>query len=398
MSTIVYLRQDQQDVKEINLEMLKNMVIKENMYFGVMNEAFVYENYMATSPDIREKYFVLFDRKLYGRGFEFYVGEDYHVELTLHAFSTRRDILSYYTFIRDFCEELGLDEFEQEGERCFLDQLDALYKEAVLYHRSLIKDHLKPNITVFCCIYPIEIDEKLVDSIRLLGEEAAHDLYERYLDERQKQDLYYAKPVLFKGPPIRARYAIVEDVPSILPDKARLPAVFQLRFKEPIKEWSILLFKKKDEDYVPEAEIDYIDFLDMIRTVKCPRFDASHLIVTYDMQLDRKVQQWKIRKNRERLILWLKNEHERKEVPKKIEFVRMFQDDEGASCALYKFKMNWMGKWLLGIASEDGCYSTFQEHHPKNEKKDAERLLAEMKKAKKEIDQQIEKEEKDQAD
>lgn len=247
MSNVVYLRQDQQDVKEINLEMLKNMVIKENMYFGVMNEAFVYENYTDTDPDIREKYFVLFDRKLYGRGFELYVGEDYHVELTLHAFSTRRDVLSYYTFIRDFCEELGLDEFEQEGERCFLEQLDDLYREAVLYHRKLIKEQLKPNITVFGCIYPIEIDEKLVDSIRLLKEEAAHDLYERYLDERQKQDLYYAKPVLFKGPPISARYAIVEDVPSVLPDKNRLPAVFQLRFKEPVEEWSIVFLRKREK-------------------------------------------------------------------------------------------------------------------------------------------------------
>lgn len=123
----------------------------------------------------------------------------------------------------------------------------------------------------------------------------------------------------------------------------------------------------------------------MIRVVKYPRFDASHLIVTYNAGLDEKVQQWKIRKNREQLIAWLKNEHERREAPKKIEFVRMFQNDEGASCALYKFKMNWMGKWLLGIVSEDGCYSAFREHQPKSEEKDAKKLLTEMKKAKKEF-------------
>ena len=64
MSNVVYLRQDQQNVKEINMEMLKKMVIKEHLYFGVMNEIFVYENYAGNGSDIREKYFVLFDRSL----------------------------------------------------------------------------------------------------------------------------------------------------------------------------------------------------------------------------------------------------------------------------------------------------------------------------------------------
>ena len=379
MSNVVYLRQDQQNVKEINMEMLKKMVIKEHLYFGVMNEIFVYENYAGNDSDIREKYFVLFDRSLYGRGFELYVGDDYHVELILHAFSTKIDIAAYYTFIRDLCRELGLDEFEQEGERCFLDQLDDLYREAALYHRKLIKEQLKPNITVFGCIYPIEIDEKLTDGIRLLKEEAAHDLYERYLDERQKQDLYYAKPVLFKGPPIHARYAIVEGVPSILPNKAKLPAVYQLHFKEAIKEWSILLLKKKEQDYSPEAEIDYDDFLHMIRAAKCPRFDASHLIVTYDDSLDEKVQQWKIRKGRERLILWLRKEHGPVADPPKIAFVKEIRNEAGETCALYKFKKSWLSKWLLGIVTENDCFSAFEEYHAENDIQDAEKLWMRLK-------------------
>ena len=80
--------------------------------------------FMKTMPAMAlisvKSIFVLFDRSLYGRGFELYVGDDYHVELTLHAFSTKIDIAAYYTFIRDLCRELGLDEFEQEGERCFI--------------------------------------------------------------------------------------------------------------------------------------------------------------------------------------------------------------------------------------------------------------------------------------
>ena len=204
-----------------------------------------------------------------------------------------------------YAESLDLMNSNRKGSDVFLTSW-MIFIEKQSY---MIKEQLKPNITVFGCIYPIEIDEKLTDGIRLLKEEAAHNLYERYLDERQKQDLYYAKPVLFKGPPIHARYAIVEGVPSILPNKAQLPAVYQLRFKEEIKEWSILLLKKKEQDYSPEAEIDYDDFLHMIRAAKCPRFDASHLIVTYDDSLDEKVQQWKIRKGRERLILWLRKEH-----------------------------------------------------------------------------------------
>ena len=194
LSNVVRIRQDQETLQTIDLSFLKEWLMRQQLYFGVLNEAYALENYEKTDADIRGIRFVIFDRQCFGRGFQLLVEEDYDLELTLNAFATERDVQSFFLGIRDLCETLAVDEFEQEGERCFLDQIDALYKESIKQNRWLVKHRLQERTTIFGCIYPIMIEESLIRHLALLEEPAAYRLYERYLDERSLRQLKRQPP------------------------------------------------------------------------------------------------------------------------------------------------------------------------------------------------------------
>lgn len=373
MSTVVIIRQKQDRVQTIDLNLLKDWVIKEKLYFGMMNQALAYQPYQSEEPDIYEKYFVIIDRKLFGRGFEFYVSEDDHIELTLHAFSTPTDIFIFYKFIRDVCAAYQIDEFEQDGERCFTDELNDLYKKAIAFHRYLVKEKLNPHVTIFGGIFPIAVEDKLINNIKLLKPSAAHKLYERYLDEKQKMDCYYGVPLLLEESSLHARYALIKDVPTILPQKAQLPAALQLKIKKPVQCWSVLLLKKEGDDLKEEAELDYEEFFKWIHSVKCPSFDQDHWIVTYDEKIDSIIQRWKKEQGKQKLIEWLCSS-ELGVSPKKIEYVKQFSVDD-TLCRIYRYKKSWMGKWLLAIEWETGAFSAFQEYKPESAEEDAKAIL-----------------------
>lgn len=275
MSNVVRIRQDQETLQTIDLSFLKEWLMRQQLYFGVLNEAYALENYEKTDADIRGIRFVIFDRQCFGRGFQLLVEEDYDLELTLNAFATERDVQSFFLGIRDLCEELAVDEFEQEGERCFLDQIDALYKELIKQNRWLVKHRLQERTTIFGCIYPIMIEESLIRHLALLEEPAAYRLYERYLDEKQHLEAYYGKPVVWKeGSERTARYPLVEGALTILPLEGDWPQAYQLHELPQIQSWSVFLLKKKGEegDLRREANIPYAEFMKLVRPLKMSAF------------------------------------------------------------------------------------------------------------------------------
>ena len=50
--------------------------MRQQLYFGVLNEAYALENYEKTDADIRGIRFVIFDRQCIGRGFQLLVEQD----------------------------------------------------------------------------------------------------------------------------------------------------------------------------------------------------------------------------------------------------------------------------------------------------------------------------------
>ena len=84
LSNVVRIRQDQETLQTIDLSFLKEWLMRQQLYFGVLNEAYALENYEKTDADIRGIRFVIFDRQCFGRGFQLLVEEDYDLELTLY--------------------------------------------------------------------------------------------------------------------------------------------------------------------------------------------------------------------------------------------------------------------------------------------------------------------------
>ena len=396
MSNVVRIRQDQETLQTIDLSFLKEWLMRQQLYFGVLNEAYALENYEKTDADIRGIRFVIFDRQCFGRGFQLLVEEDYDLELTLNAFATERDVQSFFLGIRDLCEELAVDEFEQEGERCFLDQIDAPYKELIKQNRWLVKHRLQERTTIFGCIYPIMIEESLIRHLALLEEPAAYRLYERYLDEKQHVEAYYGKPVVLKeGSERTARYPLVEGALTILPLEGDWPQAYQLHELPQIQSWSVFLLKKKGEegDLRREANIPYAEFMKLVRPMKCPHFDAAHLLVAYDEALDREVRAWQREQGKKRMIRWLSNERELGGPSARVEFVSAFTDADDVRCAIYKYKKSRFDRWLLGITSERGTFSEFREYREECAQEDARELLERLKTFWKRKAQEIERKE-----
>ena len=53
LSNVVRIRQDQETLQTIDLSFLKEWLMRQQLYFGVLNEAYALENYEKTDADIR---------------------------------------------------------------------------------------------------------------------------------------------------------------------------------------------------------------------------------------------------------------------------------------------------------------------------------------------------------
>ena len=57
---------------------------------------------------------------------------------------------------------------------------------------------------------------------------------------------------------------------------------------------------------------------------------------------------------------WLSDPSELGKKPAKIEYTNAFADEDGINCLIFKYKKNAFGKWLLGIVSESGTFSEWE--------------------------------------
>ena len=285
MSVIVNLKQKKGFLKKpvkIEMPFLQSAVYDADMYFGIPNEAYVIDQYEGGN-DIRETLFVLYRKDIYGRGMSFFVDKDYNIELVLNNPATQRDIESFYKVIAFCCKQLKLDSFEQEDEIIKLNDIESKKNEIIGFNKSLIKGMFKPDLTLFGAIYPIAIEAEFIESLENMTEDEAYLAYEKYLDEKQKMDCYFAKPSLFntsqKGEYIVARYVLTEDVPSIFPVSPYLPFGYRQELKEKVQEWNVIIAGEREGRMQALAQLSFDELLNMLDREKLGKFDARHYIV-----------------------------------------------------------------------------------------------------------------------
>ena len=266
--------------------------------------------------------------------------------------------------------------FFQDGEKKSTEDANRLKDECYAFNHNVIKD-LKAGLTIFGCIYPITIDDALIEAFAKV-EENKYDLcFEAYLDLKQKRDCYYAKPLLYRtnGTYI-ARYALTEGVPSIFPMKAVLP--FGYNQKIQVSSFYVNVVVKKGEEFVVKTEVPYDDFLDMALKMGFKRFDHDHLLLTVEDRFLDEINRYSIKRAEEKLSDWLSDIRELGVRPAKIKYTSVI-DDDGHECFIFKYKKKLFDPWLLGIVSERGTFSDMKPYSRDSEEEDARKILNKLK-------------------
>lgn len=374
MSIVVNINQNTQTPKKIGLKFLSGWTDFENQYFGVPNHAFVLDTYEG-EEDIREQLFVLFDRKKYGRGMSFTIDRNYDVELVLNYPATKTDIEMFYKFIGDFCRNFKLGTFIQEGDEYHLDAIPSLKNEALAFNEDLVKTNLKSGLTLFGCIYPIVLEDTFLRKIKGLTSADAYAYFEAYLDEKQKQDCYFAKPLIYNIPAKQtaiAKYALTENVPSIFPLEKYLPFGYNQNLKDEITSWNVVLVY--DNLQIAE-EMPYDDFCAVIPVASFPRFDEKHVVITFKKEWLKIIERKNVERAKNKLEEWLADARELGKKPIKIEHTTSFVDEDGIRCYVFKYKKSLLSPWWLGIVSDSGTFSEMKVYHKDSEIEDAKHIL-----------------------
>ena len=197
MSVVVNIKQNPKKTKKIGLKFLNGWLRTCNLCFGVPNQAYCLENYEG-KEDLRNQLFVIYNPKSLGRGFSFTIEENYDVELVLNFPATKNDIILFYKFIDLFCSNFKIKTFIHEGEEYSLDKIESLMNATIAFNKKLVKNDLESDLTIFGCIYPIVLEKDFIKKIKQLNEDEAYQLYEEYLNKKQKEDYYFAKPIIYE--------------------------------------------------------------------------------------------------------------------------------------------------------------------------------------------------------
>lgn len=377
MSVVVNILQKNKKTKKIGLNFLKSFTKEEGLYYGVPNNAYVIDEYKG-QEDLRTTLFILYDQNIYGRGFSFLVKDNYDIELVLNYPSTKRDIEIFYKFIKNFCKNFKLDHFLQEDEEYSIDKIEELKEESIMFNQNIMKKMLKPNLTIFGCIYPIVLEEEFIKTLEKAQDDKVQNLFEEYLNMKQTIDCYFAKPLIYENKnddKYLAKYVLTKDVPSIFPTNTYLPFGYNQNLKDNIRSWSVSLVDYKNDKYQVIKDISYDSFCKIIDISKYKKFDEKHIIITFDNNILSLINKDEINKAKKKMEEWLLHPNELGKKPSKLEYTNSFIDEFEDTCYIFKFKKNTLSKWTLGIVSESGTFSNMQKYSKRTEIKDAKEML-----------------------
>lgn len=375
MSVVVNIKQNPKKNKKIGLKFLNGWLRTCNLCFGVPNQAYCLENYEG-KEDLRNQLLIIYNPKSLGRGFSFTIEENYDVELVLNFPATKNDIILFYKFIDLFCSNFKIKTFIHEGEEYSLDKIESLMNATIAFNKKLVKNDLESDLTIFGCIYPIVLEKDFIKKIKQLNEDEAYQLYEEYLNKKQKEDYYFAKPIIYedKNKKYYAKYALTENVPTIFPIETYLPFGYDQNLEKNIKTWNVSLIENKNGKFDLLDKISYDNFCKLVDLSKYPKFDEKHIIITFNQEILEKTDKYLIDKAKIELENWLSDIRELGRKPVKIEYTNTFEEN-GIKCYIFKYKKTLLSKWFLGIVSDSGTFSEMKEYNKNTEVEDAKRII-----------------------
>ncbi len=371
MSVVVNIKNKQ----KITYKNLVDRATKEVLYLGIYNECFCLDKYKG-STDIRNQPFILFSQKLFGRGFIFLLDDLYNIELTLNYPASIIDIIIFYKFIINLCNDFKIKNILVDGEKYNVLDIPKLQKTSTEFNKTIIHTNLKVGLTIFGCIYPIVLDEDLILKLRSNNIDKANNYFAKVLDKLQKPMYYYAKPLIYKvNKKYIARYALTKNVPTIFPKTTELPFGYDQKLKDKIMAWNVVIIDDSENKFTLVSEIPYQVFGEIINIKKRTNFDQEHKLITIDDSLLKKIKKYNIKAATEKLIVWLQDFRELGHRPARIKYTNEFITEDNIHCYIFKYKKTLFSKWYLGICSDSGVFSNFQEYHKNTELKDALNII-----------------------
>lgn len=287
MAVRVVIQQKGRASRKIDLLFLREWVENERVYFGEPGEAWEWQNYSG-GLDLRERLVVLYDEKGYGRGVGMIVHKDYSIELTLSVPPTSWDIDLFYRLIASLCKMFDRKTFLHEGKKCTVEKLENLKESTTVYMQRYVKKYLTADYTVFGCMYPIEIEQEFIDSIREVSEEEALRMYSEYLHEKQNLDCKYVYAKLFRNlmsGKMIARHMICKDVDLIFPIEKREPFGCSQEIVSQISHWSVDVVEYGKEGINCLLACPFEQFCSIVGIEKFPQFDRSHVLFRIDDEM-----------------------------------------------------------------------------------------------------------------
>lgn len=245
-------------------------VILENMRYGIIDEAY------RLDENKTGEYTIVFLNNHICRGYEISLKKGL-IELRMPIPTSNIEINFFYDYIKKLCKKMNTKEFIKNGtKQSFNDIASCIKNDILLSEQTLetmkqdIDEGKYKSMYLFGVMNPISISKKDLISIdknlEKLGE---------FMDNLQKQDVYYASSKIYKrkdGTTFGV-YVITENVASVLPYEAKL---FMTNQDIKIDDWYIAFVF----DNQMGGACLYSNFVKTIKK-EC-QYDVEHFIITLE--------------------------------------------------------------------------------------------------------------------
>lgn len=271
---------------KITLDMIKSLV-GDQMVLGERDSNSAYVFYELKSEDIDNVNIVVQNPNHYGRGFIIYT-KGKELCASLNVPTTNQDVNDFFDFVQKACTHFKVDSFTMDEERQIkVNDLESQRQETAAWNMDYLSNQVKELhenellFIVFGVNNPIYIPASLLEQWSKETPESLEIAFSSYLHLKQKEDLYYMKPIFFqKDNNIFGVYSLTVTVDSIIPKQPFVPPVTSALPDgvEP-SAWNLSIVRFNN---TTEPDIDYVDYsvlVDKISHLDLEEYDDKHWII-----------------------------------------------------------------------------------------------------------------------
>lgn len=245
--------------------------------------------------------YTLFDVNNFGSGINFFIDDENQIEMWTSFPTTYSELVGFYKLVNIICQKLKITEFQRgskgEFETVNIDQLDWFVELGIndtLIMLMNVKSKFEENKNDFISINGVnnpislgldslknfELDLPLEGNIDNINKVMYN--YEKYMNDMQKEDLYYGVFKLYQmnrdgAQTIDGFMAMAPECDTIIPKEPRTEFYFGVnRFDtSKINKFYVMLKDSKGKTH----NIEYTKFIERIEYDSQKKYDAKHVII-----------------------------------------------------------------------------------------------------------------------